>query len=334
MLNLRQRPEDGIPVRPIEQEWRGEERGRGQEHGEEVDDGVPEREREDDNIQDFKDHEQLEFGSREPRKLRDPKLPSQEEIRAHELTHLPYRSWCVHCVRGKGKSMDHKRGEKDEERREVQMDYCFMGGREDKKARCVLVAKDRASRSIMSSVVPVKGTRDEFVAKRVRAFIRELGLEHVDLTLKGDQEPAIQDLMNEVARIRKPAATLIEESPVGESQSNGVIERGVQTAEGQIRVLKDALETRLSTKIPAQHNIIAWMVEFAAVLVNRYEVGHDGKTSYERLRGKSSKLLGLEFGELLNFRRTRRPVQDGDKKQNRLAKLDSLERRRLPRPPD
>ncbi len=39
------------------------------------------------------------------------------------------------------------------------------------------------------------------------------------------------------------------------------------------------------------------MVEFAAVLVNRYEVGRDGKTPYERARGKRSKLLGLEFGE-------------------------------------
>ena len=213
-------------------------------------------------------------------------------------------------------------GEKD--RREVHMDYCFMGGRDDKKTRSILIAKDKESRMIMSSVVPVKGTRDDFVAKRVRAFIRELGFEHVTITLRGDQEPAIQDLMNEVARIRRPAATLIEEAPVGESQSNGVIERGVQTAEGQIRVLKDALETRLACKIPAQHNVIAWMAEFAGVLVNRYEVGHDGKTSYERLHGKSSKLLGLEFGELLNFRRTRRPTQDGGKKRNKLAKLDSL----------
>ena len=146
-------------------------------------------------------------------------------------------------------------------------------------------------------------------------------MEHVDVTLKGDQEPALRDLRSEMARIRKPAATLLEESPVGESQSNGVIERGVQTAEGQIRVLKDALETRLKCGIPAQHNVIAWLVEFAGVLVNKYEVGRDGKTPYERLRGKNSKLLGLEFGELLNFRRARMPTQDGKCK---LAKLDSL----------
>ena len=76
----------------------------------------------DENTQDFEDQEQLESGSREPKMMRDPKLPSQEEIRTHELTHLPYRSWCVHCVRGKGKSMAHRRREDDEDRREVHMD--------------------------------------------------------------------------------------------------------------------------------------------------------------------------------------------------------------------
>ena len=39
------------------------------------------------------------------------------------------------------------------------------------------------------------------------------------------------------------------------------------------------------------------------MLINCYEVGHDGRTPYERFRAKSSKLLGLEFGERLHFRR-------------------------------
>ena len=32
-----------------------------------------------------------------------PREPSEEEERCrHEATHLPYRSWCQHCVRGRG----------------------------------------------------------------------------------------------------------------------------------------------------------------------------------------------------------------------------------------
>ena len=46
------------------------------------------------------------------------------------------------------------------------------------------------------------------------------------------------------------------------------------------------------------------MVEFAGTVINRYEVGRDGKTPFELLRGKQSRLIGLEFGEKVNFRRT------------------------------
>ena len=29
--------------------------------------------------------------------------PSEAEVEQHELTHLPFRSWCRHCVHDKGK---------------------------------------------------------------------------------------------------------------------------------------------------------------------------------------------------------------------------------------
>ena len=61
--------------------------------------------------------------------------------------------------------------------------------------------------------------------------------------------------MNEVIKLRSTARILKEESPVGSSASNGVIERGVQTIEGQIRVIKNALEERLNVKVPGTHNI-------------------------------------------------------------------------------
>ncbi len=59
--------------------------------------------------------------------------------------------------------------------------------------------------------------------------------------------------------------------------------------EGQIRVLKSTGGEKYETEIPSDHGIVAWMVELAGVLVNRYEVGRDGKTPYERSRGKKSK---------------------------------------------
>ena len=34
-------------------------------------------------------------------------MPSQEEVEIHNLSHLPYRSWCPHCVKGKAKGAAH-----------------------------------------------------------------------------------------------------------------------------------------------------------------------------------------------------------------------------------
>ena len=42
--------------------------------------------------------------------------------------------------------------------------------------------------------------------------------------------------------------------------------------------------------------------EYAAYLVNRLEVGHDGKVAYERVKGKKPTILGVEFGEKLVYK--------------------------------
>ena len=38
---------------------------------------------------------------------RDPGQPTAEERRTHEITHLPYRSWCPTCVAGRGTGFKH-----------------------------------------------------------------------------------------------------------------------------------------------------------------------------------------------------------------------------------
>ena len=38
-----------------------------------------------------------------------PCTPSLEEVRQHRLSHRPFRSWCPHCIRGKGRENKHTR---------------------------------------------------------------------------------------------------------------------------------------------------------------------------------------------------------------------------------
>ena len=55
-------------------------------------------------------------------------------------------------------------------------------------------------------------------------------------------------------------------SPVASSAKNLSVEE-------QVTVLKDAFVVRLGRNVPSDHAALAWLVEFAAVLINRYEVG-------------------------------------------------------------
>ena len=39
----------------------------------------------------------------------DPRKPIEKEVEDHNRAHLPYRNWCPHCVRAKGKDTDHRK---------------------------------------------------------------------------------------------------------------------------------------------------------------------------------------------------------------------------------
>ena len=61
-----------------------------------------------------------------------PNMPSQEEIDQHMTNHIPFRSWCPHCVAGQAQPSQHRSQsqEKEGEVPTVSMDYMFMSSRE------------------------------------------------------------------------------------------------------------------------------------------------------------------------------------------------------------
>ena len=113
------------------------------------------------------------------RPLPQPRLPSRQEVQDHELTHIPCRSWCVHCVRGAGRSDAHRRrARQDEEESEQRkttwsIDCAFMidnGNlctREamerngwDKTRDTLLESDDLATGGIRAHLVLAKGNGD------------------------------------------------------------------------------------------------------------------------------------------------------------------------------
>ena len=96
---------------------------------------------------------------------------------------------------------------------------------------------------------------------------------------------------------------VVEHSPIYSSKSNGYIERAVQTAQGYIRTWRSNLEEKWGVKLDAEHVIWPWVVEMVSWLASRAEVGADGKTAYERVKGKKARIEGLEFGEGVLWKR-------------------------------
>ena len=100
------------------------------------------------------------------------------------------------------------------------------------------------------------------------------------------------------AELRKDNLTVIlEQSPVGESQSNGVAERQLQAVEDLLRTMRGALMHRLQCRITATHLIFQWLVMHVASVMNRYVVGGDGRTAFQRLHGRRASSKAVEFGE-------------------------------------
>ena len=102
------------------------------------------------------------------------------------------------------------------------------------------------------------------------------------IIIKSDQESAVNRLVKDLVEARAEGKSVVEESLVGSSGSNGVVERTVQAVEGQIRVMLLALEARLGAMVAATEPIVTYIPDHAMYLINRLEVGKDGKTAYER----------------------------------------------------
>ena len=117
------------------------------------------------------------------------------------------------------------------------------------------------------------------------------------IKLKCDQGSALKKVIDGAKIHRGPGTqTMTENSAVGDSKGNGLVERANRTVEGQVRTMVMALESKLSKTIDASSGVFPWLVLHAGTLLNRFSVAADGKTPHERLRGKNSRKQLIEFG--------------------------------------
>ena len=68
------------------------------------------------------------------------------------------------------------------------------------------------------------------------------------------------------------------------------------------RLLKDVIESNINERVDLKENIILWMVRWAATVASIYLVGKDGRTAYERKRGRRCRVPIAIFGEQVFYK--------------------------------
>jgi hypothetical protein len=152
-------------------------------------------------------------------------------------------------------------------------------------------------------MVPTKG--GEWVVKTLVKIIDSHGYGRV--LLKSDNERAIVAVQKAVqaARTAETAIddqlreTMEELAPRGDSQSNGAAENAVREVEGMLRTWKLHVEEKLNCVIDNKHVLLPWLVQHAGHIITRYKMGADGKTAYQRLKGKRPSGRIMPFGETI-----------------------------------
>ena len=98
---------------------------------------------------------------------KDPGRPTRKEFVEYVCIHLPFTSWCRHCVCGRAVAPPHK-SRSDAEREfgrgmipTISLDHCFLGSRDDDGSphRSCLILYDNETEGILSVVVASKAAK-------------------------------------------------------------------------------------------------------------------------------------------------------------------------------
>ena len=189
----------------------------------------------------------------------------------------------------------------------VHFDYCHFRGAEEGQRATVLVGRDESTGYLLARVVPAKGGAPTgWTPQRVANDLAMLG-HHGRVVLRSDQEVALVALLREVAECRPHAATVLEQSPSGDSRANGAAERAVRAVEEICRTHKVCLESRAGVAVDVGSPLMAWLVANATDSVNKLAVRQDGRTAYRRVKGRDFSGRFARFAEPVMYKISCKP---------------------------
>ena len=133
------------------------------------------------------------------------------------------------------------------------------------------------------------------------------------MAIRSDNEPAIVQVVKAaVGQIRLGGVDVADEGSVPyDPQTNGDAEAAVRVLKDSLCTLQLSLERQVRARIPVGHPVMTWLARHVAFMRTLKVRGEDGKTAYQRIKGRDTsgpRLIG--FGEHCRF--TKRANEKGE----------------------
>ena len=226
-----------------------------------------------------------------PRCIKVPSSPSPAERELHELTHLPFRSWCEICQRSKGLQGQHKH-QSQKKSSVIQLDHNFYkvpGSIQNLKVLTFI----ETTTSMCGAVIVPDLSANQVAVKALKQFIVVNGFTHS--VLQCDDHSGLMKLQDQVD---KDLSLPTQISPPYSHQSQGTFERFHKTLYGQARAIKLGLAAHLGIHPDSVAAcFMPWIIQDAVFTIIQNLICQDGKTSYERAFNKAHSGLLVYFRE-------------------------------------
>lgn len=164
----------------------------------------------------------------------------------------------------------------------------------------IIAIHDRRNKVCFAHLVPREGV-NEYAVKRVTQDLQKI-LGYAKFVFRSDQEPVLKQLKEAVTRQcmqgekTKVTQIIAEESLAGESQSNGEIDDEIKQIQGQFRTIRAHTEANYKAKLPETHNSLPWMIRHCCEQRLRSNVGDDGRTPRQGIKGRKFKRESVYLG--------------------------------------
>ena len=188
----------------------------------------------------------------------------------------------------------------------VAMDFCFANTESDDDVLTILEVKERFFQSAGATVLP-DISASEFAVATIIGNLDFWG--HQEVMIKCDEEQSMKNIAELLQEWRQPRRTILEYSPKGSQQSNGVAENAHFHLQVLLRTMRSDLMEKTGVNMNVKSLLVPWLMRHCAWSLTRFAIGADGQTVFKRQCGKNYAGETACFGEAIICHRIPRRIQ-------------------------